>query len=225
MGNMLKADPDYMDLTSFREILQSGGEFLKTNVPVEGHPFAKPIPAVVFGKKIKTVKAPVRSHKAFFIPGNVLSSKNHKRIMRRRLALPWKLQDDPEANLKKHGRRYPIRQYRCYIDDTEAVKNYKKKTARYYREYAEDFRQSVNAMSPAYVEFLFVRNTHSLRWDFANMLQIVQDQMSAYGWIVDENIMNFCPVPPMNGPVVSFDKYHPGVRITVLQIDNDANKR
>lgn len=227
MGNRLRADPYFhspeeMDITSFRKILQSGGEVLKTNVPVEGHPFAKPIPAVVYGKQIKRIESPIRSHKAFFIPGSVLSSKNHKRVLHKRLTLPLNMQD-PETNLKKHGRRYPVRQYRYYIGDTKAVNNYKRKTAKYFRDYAEEFRQCVNGMSPVYVEFLFVRNTHSVNWDFPNMVQLVMEQMSDYGWIIDQNIMNFCPVPPMNGPIVAFDKYHPGVRITVLQIDNDAN--
>lgn len=220
MGYMSKTDPDYMDLTSFREILHSGGEFLRTNVPVEGHPDAEPIPTVVFGKKIKTEELPVQSTRAFFIPGQVPSSKNHKCILRKRFIKKERLKEldrNREVDIKGN----PRRDYRYYIGNTEAVNNYKQKTDKYYREFADEFRMESAGMSPVYVEFLFVCNSKAMNRDFANMVEIIQEQMSRYSWIIDDSILNLCPVPPLNGPVVAYDKNNPGVRITVLKFRPD----
>lgn len=222
-GSRLKLDSDIdvdslpatMSANEFRKLLQSGGEDKAINVPVENHPHAKPIPTVLYGKKIKEiVDLPIRS-KAFFIPGQVLSSKNHKRILKRRLKKKELAMEAARGNY--------TRKYRYFIGNTDAVHNYKAKTAKYFRMYAEEFRQTTAGMCPVFVEFLFIRRTKAVNWDFSNMVQLIQDQMRDYGWIEDDNIINFCPVPPLDGPVVVFDQKNPGVRITVLHLRKCIN--
>jgi len=68
---------------------------------------------------------------------------------------------------------------------------------------------------------LFVFRSKTVSWDFVSMVQVVQDQMQQHAWIIDDSIMNLCPVPPLNSPVVSYSKNNPGVRITVLKFKTE----
>jgi len=221
--------PDIIDVTSFRKLLQTGGEILRTNVKKEGQPHAKPTPTVIYGAQVKEFNTDILSPtRAFFIPGQVPSSKNHKRILKKRLSPTEQCKANASAKRirgtnRAYGTGSPQRVYKYFIGNTETVNRYKKDTARYYREFAEEFRQVSAGMSPIYVEFFFVRKTRATNFDFSNVIQIVQDLMKDYGWIEDDNVTVMLPVPPMTGPAYCYDIHNYGVRITVLKIRNSIN--
>ena len=63
----------------------------------------------------------------------------------------------------------------------------------------------------------FVRKTHH-RWDFNNATQVVQDLMSDYEWLEDDNTDIMYPVPfIIDGVYYTYDKKQPGVYIKVIR--------
>jgi hypothetical protein len=65
---------------------------------------------------------------------------------------------------------------------------------------------------PLYIEFTFVRDSHR-KFDYINAMQIVADQMKAYGWIPDDNCTE---LKPYFGDF-QYDKEEPGCYITILK--------
>lgn len=121
---------------------------------------------------------------AIWIPGEVYSSKNSKRIIPQ--FFPNKHQ---ESNWKFRGRSC-----RPMIVDSAAVAKYKKEKLSLYKLQKDRFLNMIAGRDyPLQVEFSFVRKTQAI-WDFNNMTELVQDMMKAAGWIPDDNIKIMIPV-------------------------------
>lgn len=122
-----------------------------------------------------------------FIPGNITSSKNSKRIIRS----------------KKSGL--------LLIIDSKATAAYKRHSVEAWKAYREDFlRMCKGKPKPLHILFSFVRQDKR-KFDFVNMLQLPLDCMVQYGWIEDDDYLNIVPVI---NPEVKFDKQHPGLWIS-----------
>ena len=75
------------------------------------------------------------------------------------------------------------------------------------------FREALQGITrPYYIEFTFIRKTRH-RFDYINIAQAVQDQMSYYGWIEDDDADN---LKPYFGDY-QYDKSNPGVIIKILK--------
>lgn len=123
-----------------------------------------------------------------FIPGNVPSLKNSKRIFVNRIT----------------GKRF--------VTSSECSKNYLETMGTFYLSQKNHFKEMIKGLEmPINIEFQFVRKTKS-RFDFINMAQIVCDLMVKHGWIEDDSY-NF--LNPCFNPIVIFDKINPGVYIRV----------
>lgn len=123
-----------------------------------------------------------------FIPGEVPSSKNSKR---------WT------------GK---------ILISSEATLSYKSKrgAAHYYDQLSDNFTEACAPLSrPIKVEFYFKRKTKR-RFDYANIVQIVQDMMVQHYWIADDNCNELIPVFAGH----EHNKKEPGVRIRVPKADN-----
>jgi len=70
---------------------------------------------------------------------------------------------------------------------------------------------------PAIVKFHFIRDSKR-KFDFHNACQIISDLLTAHGFIEDDNMDYFIPVPMrLNGQWYSIDKENPGVWIKILK--------
>jgi len=123
--------------------------------------------------------------RSFFIPGNVPSSKNSKRVVR-------------------HGSR-------TLVISSKQTMNYIKSTEAAWVISGKFFSRLISGMSkPLVVEFEFVRDSHR-KFDYINPAQTVQDLMVRYGWIDDDNCDEIIPVfLPYR-----YDKKNPGVYINI----------
>lgn len=127
--------------------------------------------------------------KSIFIPGNVCSSKNSKKI----------------AFNPKTKQRFVI--------DSPQVERYRKVTAYLWKSHKKDFDKMISGKSKPYkIEFQFVRDSKR-NFDFVNLLQLPLDMMVEYEWIEDDNYLN---VVPVINPEVIFDKFKAGIIIKVL---------
>jgi hypothetical protein len=145
----------------------------------------------------------------YYIPGEVPSSKNFKRIA-------FKPDKTNKSSWKylQHGKWIHVIPFIVASNFTEV---YKKYVGPYYQKYAFDFRNaSIKKGFPVYVEFTFIRKTNQI-WDFNNITQVVQDLMKEYGWIDDDNSRFLIPMPPQKPkPAYHVDKENPGVIIRLL---------
>lgn len=99
-----------------------------------------------------------------YIPGNVPSLKNTKQIARGRLI------------------------------DCKRVRQYKKDTAEFFNMHKMDFEKMVeDKPMPYYVHFKFIRDSRR-KFDYGNVVHILADLMTNYGWIEDDNADVFIPV-------------------------------
>ena len=162
------------------------------------------------GKRLKMEDLPpdyvetINHVNSIFIPGEVYSSKNSKRIF-------------PKASAKYTGWTFRNKNVVPFITSSTAVNNYKSEIMRYYTAYRQNFLDMVRDKSyPLVVEFHFVRKTKS-GWDFVNMCQLVLDMMVKAEWLKDDDVSVILPIPPLP-PLKPFsvDKKNPGVFIRVL---------
>lgn len=129
--------------------------------------------------------------KQWFIPGNVPSSKNSKRIVSKKLP---------------SGKSLP------FLIDSELAASYKKTHSILYRSMRSDFKKETSIFSgPAYIGFYFVRDSHR-DFDYHNAVQIVADIMVKELVMEDDNARIFVPV--FLGYTV--DKNKAGVYVRVL---------
>lgn len=127
---------------------------------------------------------------SIFIPGEIGSSKNSKKIA---------------FNPKTRQR---------YVIDSVPVERYKKHAGILWQNEKKNFdRMTAGLLKPYKIEFQFIRKTKR-SFDFINMLQLPLDMMVKYGWIQDDDYLN---VVPCINPDVIFDKNNPGVRIKVIK--------
>ena len=134
--------------------------------------------------------------KGIFIHGNTPSSKNSKMMVFR----------GREEEDKK-----PI------LLSSKTVTKYIKVSKLDWLEQKAPFKYlSKGASLPLVVGFHFVRGSRH-RYDWINMVQIVQDLMVEYGWIEDDNVDFLIPLPfKMKGSYSSYDKEQPGVWIVPI---------
>lgn len=124
--------------------------------------------------------------KWIFIPGNVPSLKNGKKII-------------------KCG-AYP----KLVPSDTH--RRYEKASEWIYKSKAAEFKQIAQGQpKPLYVLLRFIRDTRR-KFDFTNATDTVQDLIVKAGWIDDDNITEM--VPMYGGHTL--DKENPGVYISIL---------
>ena len=122
-----------------------------------------------------------------FIPFHVPSSKNSRRIVRN-----------------------PSTGKMLVIHSKSAVK-YKKVTGIIWKTDKASFHKMLEGLSKPYaVHFKFYRGNRS-KFDYINPLQTVQDQMTEYGWIDDDNADEIFPVLEK----YVYDKLNPGILIFV----------
>lgn len=139
----------------------------------------------------------------FFIPGNVPSLKNGKRILFRTGSMKGNVQCTM-------GGKPAI----PFIGASKLVSDYEKETAPYYKGYADDFRRAIKDMEPPIlVEFVFVRSSKRAT-DFNNANHMVTDMMVKYGWIADDDMYNILPIPKLTPPHVFLAPKAAGVWIT-----------
>lgn len=124
-----------------------------------------------------------------FIPGNVPSLKNGKRIFQ----------------IGKKGDRRPM------LVPHRRVEQYKKDTGLDFAANAHGFKLAARRLPrPLRIEFRFVRGSRH-RFDYSNALDTVQDLMVWHGWIPDDNADELIPVIKP----YSYDKACPGVEISL----------
>lgn len=143
-----------------------------------------------------------------FIPTEVMSSKNSKRILWKRSGMST---SKVQSKTAKGSNMTP------YIGKSTQALRYEKETSHMYALNKNRFKSLIKGKQfPIYVEFTFIRKTKS-RWDFSNMIQLVQDMMVKHGWLEDDDTRILMPVPPLP-PSKPFhiDKESAGVIIRVL---------
>lgn len=90
---------------------------------------------------------------------------------------------------------------------------------RYYKETKQEWEDNKDTFlklikrkeKPYKIEFKFVRGSKR-KFDYINILQVVQDQMVKYGWLEDDNMTEMLP----SFAPYEYNKEAPGVHIKVL---------
>jgi Holliday junction resolvase RusA-like endonuclease len=121
-----------------------------------------------------------------FIPFNVPSKKNSKNFVKLR-------------NGKKK------------LVSSDACKKYEKAAKRYYLINAPVFRELTKDLKPPYTVFFKLVRATKQRFDYGNILQMVQDMMVECEWLEDDNADFLLPIPIQ----YEIDKENPGVFIWV----------
>lgn len=124
---------------------------------------------------------------AIFIPGNTASSKNSKKWTGTKLI--W----------------------------SDLAREYRENTNFFWMAYRMKFKQLVNGrQKPLLIGMYFIRDSKR-KFDWVNVVQIVQDLMHAHEWIEDDNITEMIPVPVMiDGKYFHVNKDDAGVYIIVI---------
>ena len=136
------------------------------------------------------LKLPTKLIWSCFIPHNVASKKNSKRI---------------GTNFKT---KKPI------IINSKLVEKYIKTTTPLYRKLTAEFKlQTATLEKPIRVGFLFHRQRKNSS-DFNNLTQVVTDIMTALKWITDDNMDEILPFPMGNGYI--YDKNNAGLTLAIL---------
>lgn len=95
---------------------------------------------------------------------------------------------------------------------SKAVAKWRKETKPYWEQYKDDFLMDCCGKgSPIEVRFTFVRGSKH-KFDYANPLNTIQDEMVKHGYIPDDNADEILPVL---APYI-YDKVTPGVYIEIL---------
>ncbi len=142
-----------------------------------------------------------------FIPHNVPSVKNSKKPV----TLPG----------KDYTTFVPSDAVRKYLQKI-GVKKYSGKKVEEYSTKPNLFRQKVGnyfegVQYPVRVKFYFVRDSKR-KFDFHNAVQIIADLLVAHGFIEDDDMSHFVPMPMYsNGKWYSVDKNRPGVWLKIVE--------
>lgn len=99
-----------------------------------------------------------------------------------------------------------------YLGKSKACNKYIKNSKPYYLEFANAFRKLYDSLpKPVMISFQFIRGSKH-KFDYINPAQTVQDLMTEYGFIEDDNAD--CIIPVFEP--YEYDKENPGVYITLL---------
>lgn len=128
---------------------------------------------------------------SIFIPGNTPSSKNSKQWV-------WR------------GKR-------GFLVNSKTTTKYIKSSTKDYQVGKNLFKKMIDGLPKPYIIGMhFVRKTKQ-RFDFSNLVQVVQDQAVRHDWLSDDNINEMFPLPfKIDGKWYSVDKDKPGVYIKVF---------
>lgn len=145
-----------------------------------------------------------------FIPNNVPSLKNSKVITsigkgenRRPILLPSK-------TVKKYLKSMGIKKYslKTGVEEYPTMPNI-------FRDSVGDYFQGCPV--PAVVRIHFVRDSMR-KFDFHNAVHIIADLLVAHGFLEDDNMDFFIPVPMLSdGHWYSVDKKRPGVWLKIVE--------
>lgn len=143
--------------------------------------------------------------KCIYIRGDVASSKNSHQVYFRPGQMPEK--SFIRCTDKKGRSMVP------FVTKSDFAKLYVRNTFYRYQKNKEKFLSLIQDKKPPYyVYFMFIRKSNA-RFDFGNMIQIVQDQMQSAGWIEDDDVDTLLPLPLV--PVKQVIKGYEGVVIYV----------
>jgi len=142
-----------------------------------------------------------------FIKGNVPSSKNSKK--------PVTL---PGRNYTTLVHSDAVKKYLQNI----GVKSYSAKGVEFYATKPNLFKKAVgdyfkDVKYPVIVKFFFVRDSKR-KFDFHNAVQIIADLLTAHGYIKDDDMSHFIPVPMrIDGEWYRVDKEGAGVWLKIVE--------
>lgn len=147
-----------------------------------------------------------------FVPGNVPSSKNSKRIVRRKSKDPSK-KGRPLLIFSTAVKKYlTFLGINFFSSSRKEIFNINSKINLFQKAFSE----WVKPESFTIIGFHFVRTSHQ-RFDFQNIVQIILDLMTAGDYIEDDSIKYIVPVPiSIEGKKYSISKTKPGVYIYEL---------
>jgi hypothetical protein len=145
-----------------------------------------------------------------FIPGNVPSLKNSK------------IATTIGKGKNKRVILLPSKTVKNYLQDMGIKKYSAKGGVDEYMTRENLFRESVgnyfdDIQVPVIVKFFFVRDSKRM-FDFHNAVQIIADLLIAHGYIEDDNMDYFIPVPMMSGGKwYSVNPSDPGVWLKIVE--------
>ena len=143
-----------------------------------------------------------------FIPNNIPSLKNSK------------IATTIGKGSNKRLILLPSKTVKNYLK-TMGIKKYSAKGVEEYVNRENLFRKAVgnyfdDCQQPVVVKFFFIRGSHH-KFDFHNAVQIIADLLVAHGYIYDDNMDYFIPMPMKSeGAWYSFDKDAPGVWVKIV---------
>jgi hypothetical protein len=153
------------------------------------------------------------SRYSIFIPGNVPSSKNSKRIIQIYTGLSsccsakyFKLNGKYICS-KCRNQTYPGK--RPILAESELTKNYRESNIYLFEKYKDLF---INRFRPIYLGMYFVRDSRRA-FDYNNISQVICDMLTSSGCIKDDNSDELIPV--FLGYEV--DKMNPGVYLSFVK--------
>jgi len=153
-----------------------------------------------------------------FIPYNVPSLKNSKKIVKPiGMKHPMLIPSDTvfkylnNLGIKKIKNRLTEKEKRMKVSRVVNLGN----MHNLFKSSIGDYFKDVN--KPAIVRFHFVRDSKR-RFDFHNAVQILADLFVSHGYLYDDDMEHFIPVPmSIDGRWYTVDKTKPGV---FIKIDN-----
>lgn len=150
---------------------------------------------------------------SIYIPGEVYSSKNHKRVMTRPYFLSKGSFIKKQNTWRLNGKRIIP-----FIGDTEAVMFYKDQIIPVYIANRKKFLNIIDGLNfPLFIEICFIVPTKR-KWDFNNLTQLVTDMMVMAEWVEDDSVRELFPVPPRQfEPPYFINKEDSGVIITPIK--------
>lgn len=101
-----------------------------------------------------------------------------------------------------------------FLINSKTVRNYLQK---HEQQWVDEVWVKDRILVPVIVGFHFVRDSHR-KFDFHNAVQLCADLMVKHGWIDDDDMNHFIPVPfAIKGEWFSYDKEFPGVYIKTFE--------
>ena len=147
-----------------------------------------------------------------FIKNNVPSLKNSKIATTIGKAPNKRVILLPSKTVKKYLKAMGIKKYSAkgYVEEYATRENlFRKAVGNYF----------YNCPKPVVVKFFFVRGSKH-KFDFHNTVQILADLLVAHGFIEDDNMDCFIPIPMrVEDKWYGYDKDRPGVWLKIERID------
>jgi hypothetical protein len=101
-----------------------------------------------------------------------------------------------------------------FLINSKTVRNYLQK---HEHQWGDEVWVKDRIPVPVIVGFHFVRDSHR-KFDFHNAVQLCADLMVKHGWIDDDDMNHFIPVPfTIKGEWFSYNKEFPGVYIKIFE--------